>query len=404
MCDILWADPMELYSFSENKALFSRNTLRGCSYTYSFRAVCEFLDRNKLLSVIRAHEAQDAGYCMHTKNDKTGFPSLITLFSAPNYLNSYHNKGAVLRYENNIINIRQFNENPQPYYLPGFMNVFNWSLPFIGDKIADFVKTILALVDDKPLDQAELNQDARRDQVRNRIKTAGLMLSLLKNTRDKIHENSGVPRASITVEIATMSKDEIVHEQRPEGADVILERVKKEQNHPSNNGAKIRRQKTRDKIVMTRENFVKSSTTTKWGSEQGSQLPVIVEKAASQEKIQTKTKKESRKDTGKEKKMTKEKNAKSPNKEKPKRNSKEKHSKETNEIKESDSTRKNSKENSKETLKDPSLTENSSPTKRNSKESPRDKETLKDLNESPNNSKRNSKEKKSKIEKNETTS
>ena len=29
---------------------------------FSFNAVCDFLQANNLLSVIRAHEAQDAGY------------------------------------------------------------------------------------------------------------------------------------------------------------------------------------------------------------------------------------------------------------------------------------------------------------------------------------------------------
>lgn len=38
------------------------------------------------LSIIRAHEAQDAGYRMYRKSQATGFPSLITIFSAPNYL------------------------------------------------------------------------------------------------------------------------------------------------------------------------------------------------------------------------------------------------------------------------------------------------------------------------------
>ncbi len=80
-----------------NTALFEANEVRGCSYNYSYRAVCEFLDQNELLSLIRAHEAQDQGYRMHLKNDTTGFPSVITLFSAPNYLDAYANKGAILR-------------------------------------------------------------------------------------------------------------------------------------------------------------------------------------------------------------------------------------------------------------------------------------------------------------------
>lgn len=73
-----------------------------------------------------AHEAQDAGYKMYLKNDKTGFPSLITLFSAPAYLSHFPNKAAILRYEKNVMNIRQFNESPHPYNLPNFMNVFAW--------------------------------------------------------------------------------------------------------------------------------------------------------------------------------------------------------------------------------------------------------------------------------------
>ena len=63
---------------------------------------------------------------MYTKNEKTGFPSLITLFSAPAYLSHFPNKAAILRYENNVMNIRQFNESPHPYNLPNFMNVFTW--------------------------------------------------------------------------------------------------------------------------------------------------------------------------------------------------------------------------------------------------------------------------------------
>lgn len=60
---------------------------------FSYTACCDFLQHNNLLSIIRAHEAQDAGYRMYRKSQATGFPSLITIFSAPNYLDVYNNKG-----------------------------------------------------------------------------------------------------------------------------------------------------------------------------------------------------------------------------------------------------------------------------------------------------------------------
>lgn len=61
MCDLLWADPCEDFGQERNSEHFSHNTVRGCSYFYSFNACCHFLQANNLLSIIRAHEAQDAG-------------------------------------------------------------------------------------------------------------------------------------------------------------------------------------------------------------------------------------------------------------------------------------------------------------------------------------------------------
>ncbi|KAH8797045.1 serine/threonine protein phosphatase 2B catalytic subunit [Hyaloscypha sp. PMI_1271] len=155
MCDILWADPLEEFGQEKTSEYFVHNHVRGCSYFFSYPAACNFLEKNNLLSVIRAHEAQDAGYRMYRKTRTTGFPSVMTIFSAPNYLDVYNNKAAVLKYENNVMNIRQFNCTPHPYWLPNFMDVFTWSLPFVGEKITDMLIAILSVSSED-----ELKEDA----------------------------------------------------------------------------------------------------------------------------------------------------------------------------------------------------------------------------------------------------
>lgn len=153
MCDLLWADPIEDYDDDNMDQTFVRNTVRGCSYAFTYKAACQFLERTGLLSIIRAHEAQDAGYRMYKRTKTMGFPSLLTMFSAPNYLDTYNNKAAVLKYENNVMNIRQFNSSPHPYWLPNFMDVFTWSLPFVGEKVTDMLVSILNICTEEELEE-----------------------------------------------------------------------------------------------------------------------------------------------------------------------------------------------------------------------------------------------------------
>ncbi|KAF2208687.1 hypothetical protein CERZMDRAFT_61891 [Cercospora zeae-maydis SCOH1-5] len=175
MCDILWADPLEEFGQEKTQEYFVHNHVRGCSYFFSYPAACAFLEKNNLLSIIRAHEAQDAGYRMYRKTRTTGFPSVMTIFSAPNYLDVYNNKAAVLKYENNVMNIRQFNCTPHPYWLPNFMDVFTWSLPFVGEKITDMLIAILNTCSKEELeDETPLSSGPSSPPLIGNASTAGM--------------------------------------------------------------------------------------------------------------------------------------------------------------------------------------------------------------------------------------
>lgn len=94
----MWADPVD-NDTGKLDSLTKTNEARGCSYYFGYELAKSFLNKNGLLSVIRAHEAQANGFKMYHWGGQKQFPTVITIFSAPNYCDFYNNKGAVIKFK-----------------------------------------------------------------------------------------------------------------------------------------------------------------------------------------------------------------------------------------------------------------------------------------------------------------
>lgn len=94
----MWADPVD-NDTGKLEAIVKNNDVRGCSYFFGFELSKQFLQKNTLLSIIRAHEAQANGFKMYHWAGQKQFPTVITIFSAPNYCDFYNNKGAVIKFK-----------------------------------------------------------------------------------------------------------------------------------------------------------------------------------------------------------------------------------------------------------------------------------------------------------------
>ena len=94
----MWADPVD-NDTGKLDGLTKTNDARGCSYYFGFELAKIFLNKNSLLSIIRAHEAQANGFKMYHWGGQKQFPTVITIFSAPNYCDFYNNKGAVIKFK-----------------------------------------------------------------------------------------------------------------------------------------------------------------------------------------------------------------------------------------------------------------------------------------------------------------
>lgn len=142
---------------------------------------------------------------MHKWNAKSGFPVVITIFSAPNYCDVYNNKGAIIKFKGAEINIQQFNYTPHPYILPNFMDVFSWSMPFVIEKVTEMLYNVLKYegvedeeeetdiviadkVKDKLNEEAKTTQKQRISSLKSKIRSIGKMAIIFKTLREE-HEN-----------------------------------------------------------------------------------------------------------------------------------------------------------------------------------------------------------------------
>ncbi|ETO30011.1 hypothetical protein RFI_07108 [Reticulomyxa filosa] len=82
MSDLLWSDPQPLYGRAPSK--------RGGGIMFGPDITKNFLQENNLQMVIRSHEVEKDGFKIHHNGQ------LVTIFSAPNYVDSMGNKGAYI--------------------------------------------------------------------------------------------------------------------------------------------------------------------------------------------------------------------------------------------------------------------------------------------------------------------
>ena len=90
LCDLLWSDPDEA---SEG---YGAND-RGVSVTFGPKVVEDFLKKNDLDLICRAHQVVEEGYEFFAGRQ------LVTVFSAPNYCGEFDNSGAMMKIDENLI-------------------------------------------------------------------------------------------------------------------------------------------------------------------------------------------------------------------------------------------------------------------------------------------------------------
>ncbi|KAG9394369.1 Calcineurin-like phosphoesterase [Carpediemonas membranifera] len=203
MTDLLWSDP----AVKDGPTVgFKSNTVRGCGHTYGFAAVAKFLEANHLLCVVRGHEAQNDGFKMHRTHPSTKFPTVITVFSAPNYCGNYANKAALLFIGPKTINVKQFSYSDQPYVLPNFQNIFDWSMPFVIENVTELLLTMTSRLgeetdsDDSSEDEGTKEDPAvRRKRVLAKIQAVSRMARfarILREERETIIKLKGIAGTS----------------------------------------------------------------------------------------------------------------------------------------------------------------------------------------------------------------
>ncbi|CAL6029272.1 Serine/threonine-protein_phosphatase [Hexamita inflata] len=95
--DLLWADPdPSIDHFKQSN--------RGCSMSFGYKAAASFCSQNNVDLIIRAHQLQQAGF-MKSLGDR-----VLTVWSAANYEQRVGNTGAFLLFQAGDVFVRQFSK------------------------------------------------------------------------------------------------------------------------------------------------------------------------------------------------------------------------------------------------------------------------------------------------------
>ncbi|KAF9670142.1 hypothetical protein SADUNF_Sadunf13G0037700 [Salix dunnii] len=90
LCDLLWSDPgKDVQGWGMND--------RGVSYTFGPEKVKEFLQKQDLDLICRAHQVVEDGYEFFANRQ------LVTIFSAPNYCGEFDNAGAMMSVDETLM-------------------------------------------------------------------------------------------------------------------------------------------------------------------------------------------------------------------------------------------------------------------------------------------------------------
>eukprot|EP01102_Stenamoeba_stenopodia_P006851 TRINITY_DN1915_c0_g1_i2.p1 TRINITY_DN1915_c0_g1~~TRINITY_DN1915_c0_g1_i2.p1 ORF type:complete len:559 (+),score=147.87 TRINITY_DN1915_c0_g1_i2:266-1942(+) len=215
LVDILWSDPLGEDSTKWLKSPadweewletdFLPNPVRACGCFYGYAGVKNFLDKNNLISLVRGHEVKLQGYELfrffQKNQDESLPPPVITVFSAPNYCETYNNVAAFLRYEDAGYRFVQFEAVAHPFCLPNFSNAFNYTLPFVIEKFIALIMGIFRVMEGEvaPLSEpiepkqpvvedntAQLSQSSeRRNAIRKKLIGMSKMMKMMATLREE---------------------------------------------------------------------------------------------------------------------------------------------------------------------------------------------------------------------------
>ena len=97
-------------------------------------------------------------------------------------------------YSDNSMNIKKFSHSPHPYWLPNFMDVFTWSLPFIGEKTTEMLHSVLNVCSETELDGAK-DDNSDLEVLANKMKET---ISTISTQQEQYHDlTAGNEQASV---------------------------------------------------------------------------------------------------------------------------------------------------------------------------------------------------------------